>query len=187
MIELNELLLNNPIIAAIKNDDDLEQVLKNDIKIVFVLYGNITNIKSIIDKLHKCNKTCFIHLEMIEGLKADEQGLIFIKELTKPYGIISTKSSHIKLAKKYSLKSILRIFVIDSISLRLAIKNTLDYKPNAIEVMPATSCNAMKKICSQVNKPVIGGGLIEEKGEVIKALESGIISVSTTSKKVWNM
>ncbi len=187
MRDLKELLLNNPIIAAIKNDNDLEEVLKNDVKVVFVLYGNISSIKSITDRLKQHDKVYFIHLEMIEGLKADEQGLVFIKELTNPYGIISTKSSHIKLAKKHSLKAILRIFVIDSISLKVAIKSTMDQRPNAIEIMPATSYRAMKKICEEVNKPVIGGGLIEDKEEVLKALESGIVSVSTTSKKVWDM
>ncbi len=187
MKDLNELLLNNPIIGAIKNDDDLEQVMESDIKIVFVLYGTITNISDITKKLRDHNKIYFIHLEMIEGLKSDEQGLIFIKQMTNPEGIISTKAAHIKLAKKHSLHAILRIFVIDSISLNVAIRCTLDYKPTAIEILPATSYRAMEKICNEVDKPVIGGGLIVNKEEVLKALESGIVSVSTTSKEVWEM
>lgn len=188
MLDIEDLLINNPIIAAIKNDNDLEKVLKTDIKIVFVLYGTITNISDIAKKLHDKDKIIFIHAELIDGLKANESGLLFIKTYANPVGIISTKTSQIRIAKKHNLYAILRLFIVDSISLNTAIKTTKDNNPSAIEVMPATSYRAIGQICNCVDKvPVIAGGLVEDKKDVLNALEKGVVAVSTTSKKVWNM
>ncbi len=184
---VNEILISNPIICAIKNDKDLIEVLENDIKIVFVLFGNLTSIVDISKKLHEKDKIFFVHLDMIEGLKADEQGISYLKEKANPFGIITTKPNTLKIAKKYDLNTILRLFIIDSMSLVSGIKVTKQNLPDAIEVMPGTSSNAIKKICANVDVPIIGGGLIEDKKDVLNALGSGAIAISTTCKKVWKM
>lgn len=187
MSDLKELLLDNPIIASVKNDNNLDEVLSTDVKIVFVLYGNLMNIGEIAEKLRKNNKKFFIHIEMIEGLKSDETGILYLKKYANPLGIISTKQMHIKLAKKHSLYTILRMFVIDSMSLDTAIKNTEEYKPMAIEILPGTSKKIIQNVNKNVNIPVIASGLIVDKEDVINALEAGAVAISTTSNKVWRM
>ena len=42
----------------------------------------------------------------------------------------------------------------------------------------------MKK---QLNVPVIAGGLIADKEDVIQALDAGAVAISTTNESVWNM
>lgn len=187
MSKFNELLLDNPIIAGIKSDENLKDVLTSDVKIVFVLYGSIMNIGDIAKQLKDNGKVFFIHLDLIEGLKADEQGIEFVKKYVNPYGIISTKPMHLKLAQKHDLPAILRLFIIDSMSLKTAIDNTNKYKPMAIEVMPGVATAVVSKIKDKVNVPVIAGGLIEEKEDVLNSLQAGAVAISTSSKKVWGM
>jgi glycerol uptake operon antiterminator len=69
MNNLSEMLIENPVIAAVRNDEDLENVLTSRAQIVFILYGNILNIADICVKLKNVNKTIFVHADMIDGLR----------------------------------------------------------------------------------------------------------------------
>jgi len=42
---LEKLLIENPVIAAIRNELDLKKVVQSNALIVFVLYGSIINLK----------------------------------------------------------------------------------------------------------------------------------------------
>ena len=49
--EFYEAITNNPIIAAVKDEEGLENCLKlSDICVVFVLYGEVSTIDKIVDK-----------------------------------------------------------------------------------------------------------------------------------------
>ncbi len=187
MNDIEELLAENPIIGAIKNDENLNEILKSDVKVVFVLYGSILNIEEISKKLTEHNKVFFIHIELVEGLKSDESGIIFLKKYANPCGIISTKAHQLKVAKKHSLHTILRMFIIDSMSLETAIRNSEEHKPSALEIMPGISSKIIYKIRKKTSIPIIAGGLIEEKEDVISSLEAGAIAISTTNNNVWKM
>ena len=56
--EFYDKVLSNPIIAAVKNEEGLEKCLKlQDISVVFILYGEISNIASIVQKIKETGKT----------------------------------------------------------------------------------------------------------------------------------
>ncbi len=186
MKNLKETLLENPVIGAIKSQADLEKVLQSNNSIVFVLYGDIMSISVICKKLAAEGKTVFIHLDLIEGLKADRRGIDFIKKYAAPYGVISTKTSNIKYAKQIGLKTVLRIFALDSLSLATGIKNINDTKPDAVEVMPGVANKIIASINENNPVPVIAGGLIQTKKDIMDALSSGAIAISTTKKNLWN-
>lgn len=184
---LEELLMDNPVVAAIRNNEELETVIKSNVKVVFVLYGSILNIKEICDSLEKLGKEIFVHIDMIEGLKGDQKSIEFIKKHVNPMGIITTKPTNIKYAKSLGLKTIQRIFVIDSLSLKTGVKNIEAVQPTAVEVMPGVSKKIIKFLKEQVKVPVIAGGLISEKCEVIDSISCGAIAVSTTAENLWSL
>lgn len=187
MSNFDELLIQNPVIAAIRNDSELERALESKVKVVFVLYGDIMKIEEICMRLKEKGKIIFIHLDMIEGLRGDFAGIQFIKNIAKPYGIITTKSANIKYAKQQDILVIQRLFIIDSLSLKTGIRNIQDNLPNAVEVMPGVASKIIKSILSQVKIPIIAGGLIDCKKEIIDSLASGALAVSTTSESLWSL
>ena len=187
MNELEELLVENPVVAAIRNEKDLIKVLDSNVLIVFVLYGSIVDIKKICDRLKEKNKVVFVHLDMIEGLKADIKGIQFIRDNIKPYGIITTKSANIKYAKNAGLYTIQRVFIIDSLSLETGIKNILSVSPDAVEVMPGVASKIINSLEQQVHLPIIAGGLIQTKKEVMESVIAGAMAVSTTCYDIWDM
>ena len=57
-----------PIIAAVKDDDGLSKALKEDVEIVFVLYGDINTISQIVRKIKEAGKVAMVHVDLITGL-----------------------------------------------------------------------------------------------------------------------
>ena len=49
--------------------------------------------------------------------------------------------------------------------------------------MPKT----LRKICAAVHTPVLAGGLIADKEDVLAALSAGAMAISTTNQQVWMM
>lgn len=186
-MDIKEILIENPVIAAITKDEDLKKVLESNVSIVFVLYGNILNIKNICDTLQAHNKIVFVHIDLIDGLKGDQMGVKFIKDNAKPFGIISTKASNIKYAKALGMYTIQRVFVVDTLSFVKGVKNIEDNKPNAIEVMPGIAPKIISKVDERLNCEIIAGGLIRTKSDVIEALSHGAIAVSTTKYELWSL
>ena len=63
-MDLMDLLLDNPCIMAIKDNNDLKECIKDDYKnnqIVFVLFGNIETIPNRVEKLKDHDKIVFVH------------------------------------------------------------------------------------------------------------------------------
>jgi glycerol uptake operon antiterminator len=187
MHDLEELLADAPIISAIRSDDDLERVINCDIKIVFVLYGSLVEIQDICSKLKAVKKLIFIHVDMIDGLKADAKGVEFIKKLVNPYGIITTKTACIKYAKNLGLYTILRVFILDSQSLQTGIQNIHTVTPHAVEVLPGVASKIINIIKKDIHIPIIAGGLINTKKDVMDAMSAGALAVSTSNEEVWKL
>lgn len=187
MANLEQLLIENPVIAAIRNEENLEKAIHSSALIVFVLYGNIINIKQICERLRNVGKIVFVHVDLIEGLKGDNIGLTFIKRYGQPYGIITTKPKNIKQAKQLGLCTIQRIFAVDSLSLQTGIKNIQEVLPDAVEVMPGVASKIIKSMENEVHVPIIAGGLIQCRKDIMESIGAGAIAVSTTKESLWDL
>nr|WP_312288893.1 glycerol-3-phosphate responsive antiterminator [Clostridium chromiireducens] len=185
-MNIKELLEENPIIAAVKNEEQLELAIDSDAQIIFVLFGDIMNIKNISEIISSKNKIGIIHIDLVEGLTNKEVVIKYIKDETKFSGIISTKPQVVKLAKKYNLLGVQRVFIFDTLSLN-NVKNHMISECDAIEVLPGIIPKVLGIISKHSNKPVVAGGLIETKEDVMQALNSGATCVSTTKKEIWDM
>ena len=106
---------------------------------------------------------------------------------TSADGIISTKPALIKRARELSLYTTLRVFVLDSMAFENIEKQMSVARPDIIEILPGLMPKVIRRVCRLVKVPVIAGGLISDKEDVMAALSAGAISVSTTNQKVWLM
>ena len=176
-----------PVIAAIKDEEGLKKCLHSDIQIVFVLYGDICNIGKTVGKLKAAGKTVIIHIDLIAGLSSKEIAVTYIKSVTHADGIISTKPGVIREAKEEGLFAIMRFFVIDSIAFDSIQKQTESVRPDMIEVLPGVMPKIIRRICRESRVPVIAGGLIADKEDIMAALDAGAVSISTTRQDVWFM
>ena len=180
-------LHDNPIIAAINSEAEVEAVLTSNIEVVFFLKSNILELKSVTDRIKNSGKSIFIHADLVDGLSKDLNGLKYIINVVKPDGIITTKTSFIKFAKSKNVIAIQRLFILDSLNLKTGIESTKACNPDAVEILPGIMPSVTKEIVCATRKPVITGGLIRTKNDVVESLKAGAIGVSTSNVDIWDV
>ncbi|MBP3728550.1 MAG: glycerol-3-phosphate responsive antiterminator, partial [Pseudobutyrivibrio sp.] len=164
---------------------------ETDCEIIFILYGDVCTIPGIVQQIKDSGKIAMVHLDLITGLNnTKEISVDFIKNNTKADGIITTKGSLISRAKELGLYTVLRYFVIDSMALVNIEKQDRHgvSQPDVIEILPGI---VLPKIIKKVNAvsrvPVLAGGLISDRDDVMNALNNGVLAVSTTNEAVWQL
>ncbi|MCR5156755.1 MAG: glycerol-3-phosphate responsive antiterminator [Butyrivibrio sp.] len=181
----------NPIIAAVKNDEGLDTALTEDVEMIFVLYGDICSIPEIVKKIKKAGKVAMVHVDLITGLNnSKDVCLDFIKNNTEADGIITTKSNLIPHAKELELNTVLRYFILDSLALQNIEKQAKSQgvKPDIIEFLPGIVLPKMIRRINKVSRvPIIAGGLIADREDVMNALDAGALAISTTNESVWEL
>ncbi len=184
--KLYDALAENPIIVAAKNEEEYEAAMNADSEVVFLLFGRVENLADLVSGLKDLGKIVFVHLDLIQGLGNHEEAVPFIKKYTGADGIISTKIDVIKRAKAMSFDTVYRIFAIDSKGLLNQPAHLKDYA-DCVEIMPGLMPKIIKQMSKSLKIPVIAGGLISEKEDVVAALDAGAIAISSTNRKVWEM
>ncbi len=175
---------NIKIIAAVRNNDAFLSAVHSGVGIIFMLAPNIVDIPAQTAAAHAANKKLFIHLDLAEGIGKDAYGIRYAKSLGVD-GIISTRSSIIKLAKKEEMFAIQRFFAVDTQSVFTSVETAKSSKADMIEIMPGTVTKVTKELAKELNVPIIAGGLIETEKEAEEAIRAGAIAVSTGKKEFW--
>ena len=97
--------------------EGLEKCLDSNIQVIFILFGDICSIASIVKRIKDAGKVAMVHLDLIAGISSREVSLDFIKIYTEADGIITTKNTLIRYARQLGLYTVLRFFVMDSMAL----------------------------------------------------------------------
>ncbi len=182
---------DSPIIAAVNSEESLQMCLNTDVGVVFILYGDIVTIPGIVKQVKDAGRVAMVHMDLVEGLATKNVSVDYIKKCTYADGIITTKLGMIPRAKELGLSTVLRHFMLDS----MAIKNVErqeklpgHQQPDVIEILPGVlSPKLLQQICKTSRMPVIAGGLIKDREDVINALNNGCTAISTTASGVWDM
>ena len=176
--------LENPVIAAVRKDSEFESAINSLTSVIFLLKADIMSLNKLIEK--KGNKKIFVHIDMAEGIGKDKKGLEYLKSIDVD-GIITTKNHLVTSAKAMGLSTVQRFFIIDSASVDTATESINNAKPDYAEVMPGASKKVVEKMVSLTSVPIIAGGLIETKQDIITALNAGATAVSTGRKELWEI
>ncbi len=184
--DLLEIIADSPVIAAVKDEEGLDKSLRTDCRIIFILYGNICSLTTIVEKIKKRDKLAIVHADLVQGLSAKTEAIDYIKNNTKADGILSTKGNLVKHAVDIGLIGILRNFIIDSMAMENVNKQVELAHPDMIEIMPGIMPEIIEKLKNEIKLPLIAGGLISDTKDVIAALSAGADAVSTTKEELWN-
>lgn len=183
--EFMEALEASPVIAAVRNDDGLKKCLASESAIVFILFGTICNIGQIVQTIKSAGKMALVHVDLIQGLSSKEIAIDFIDQFTEADGIITTKAPLVKRAKELGLYTVHRFFVIDTMAYESIAKTLRVSRPDCIEILPALMPKIIKEICKTSPTPVIAGGMVTDKEDVMALLQAGVVSISSTNEEIW--
>ena len=183
--ELTAVFENCPVVAAIKSPEQLERCIQSQSEVMFFLCGEVGTIEDMVGRAKDAGKVVIVHIDLINGLSNKESAVDFIKKYTRADGIISTRPQTIRHANSLGLFTVLRLFMLDSLALDNLGKQTGNCGPDMIEILPGLMPRIIESICGMVSVPLIAGGLIAEKADVVAALKAGATCVSTTKESLW--
>lgn len=186
MIQMIELLEENPIILGVKSNEDVALAMQNKYKIIFTLFGDITEIGGIVEKLKLAGKTVFVNVDLVDGFSSRYSVLKFMKQTTKADGIISSKASMVRYAKELGFVCIHRFFVLDSASYRGIGRQLEIGKADFINIVPGWT-KVIQWAVEEHHKLVIASGLVCDKETVIESLKAGAVAICSTNHDVWKL
>ena len=180
-MELREFLTileEDPVVAAVKSEEGLERCLQSSCGIVFILYGSILTIGPIVDRVKAAGKVAMVHLDLLEGLSAQNVAVDFIAQNTRADGILSIKPG---------LITIQRFFLLDSIALKNIPHQLSQNGADLVEVLPGAMPKAIAQLATSIQKPIIAGGMIRDKEDVTRALGAGAVGISASNETIWSL
>ena len=171
MHPLAETLLDEPVIAAVKTDDALTAALASPCSTVFLLASTLLNVGELVRRIHAAGKLAVVHIDLVDGLSAREVAVNSLIALCHPDGIISTHPSLIRRARHQGLLTI----------------QLEQGKPDFVEILPGIMPRVITEISTRTRVPVIAGGLLRDKADVMAAMRAGASAVSTSAPELWDI
>jgi len=180
-------LEENPIVAALEEEKDYDAAVQSPVRMIFLLRCDILSLKEKVAFLKEHGKRVFVHMDLVQGLGSDYTAVQYVYENAKPDGIITTRNNIIKYGKELGLSTIQRFFVVDSHAFVSAVKTIEQTQPDAVEIMPGIMPGIIKELSAETRKPIIAGGLIHSKEDIISVLGAGAVGISTSKSKLWSL
>lgn len=173
-----------PVIAAVRGEKHFNEALTSGVEVIFDLTPNVLDIAEKVKCAHENGKKLFIHIDLAEGIGKDRAGIEFAKK-NGIDGILSTRTNIIKIAAELELLTVQRFFLIDSHSVDTTVETLKNSRADMIEIMPGVVPKIINKLQDRINQPIIAGGLIEYKAEIVEAIKNGAAAISTGKQEFW--
>lgn len=187
MHPLAETLLDEPVIAAVKTDEALTAALASPCSAVFLLASTLLTVDGLVHRIHDAGKLAVVHIDLVDGLSSREIAVDSLNALCHPDGIISTRPTLIRRARHWGLLTVQRAFILDSLSLTSLSGQLEQGKPDFVEILPGIMPRVIAEISTRTQVPVIAGGLLRDKADIMAAMCAGAAAVSTSAPSLWDI
>lgn len=184
--KLIDLLEQSPVLPAVKDEDALSRALRCESRVVFLLGGDLLSIRRWIDLTHEAGKQAAVHLDLVAGLAPREVAVDWLQQQGAD-GIISTRPHLIRRGRELGLLTVLRVFAIDSKAVGNLQKETEMVTPDVIEILPGTLPRVIERLSKKIPVPLIAGGLMTDKSDIVSALQAGALCASTSDEELWEV
>ncbi len=184
--KLIDLLEQSPVLPAVKDEDSLPRALRCESRVVFLLGGDLLSIRRWIDLTHEAGKQAAVHLDLVGGLAPREVAVDWLQQQGAD-GIISTRPHLIRRGRELGLLTVLRVFAIDSKAVGNLQKETEMVMPDVIEILPGTLPRVIERLSKKIPVPLIAGGLMTDKSDIVSALQAGALCASTSDEELWEV
>ena len=173
------------MIAAVKTDEALTAALASPCSAVFLLASTLLTVDGLVHHIHDAGKLAVVHIDLVDGLSSRE--IAVDNALCHPDGIISTRPTLIRRARHRGLLTVQRAFILDSLSLTSLSGQLEQGKPDFVEILPGIMPRVIAEISARTQVPVIAGGLLRDKADVMAAMRAGAAAVSTSAPSLWDI
>lgn len=184
---LVDLLHEDPVIASAKDAASLDAILASDRRVVFLLFGSVVDVDVIIARCKAAGKIVLVDIDLLDGFATRDVVVTWLATRTQVDGVLSAKTNLIKAAKAAGLLAVHRFFLVDSFSYHQLPRVVGQSRPDAIEILPGCMPRVITWLRDDVQVPLIAGGLVCDKADVMAALGAGAVAVASSNRDVWSM
>ena len=78
-------------------------------------------------------------------------------------------------------------FLLDSLGLQNIVRQDQDSSADMVEVLPGVMPKIIHYLSGVIHRPIIAGGMIRDKEDVMGALSAGAVAISSTNRNVWKL
>jgi glycerol uptake operon antiterminator len=184
---LLDLLSDDPIVVSVKDSRGLGAALRSDRSVLFVLFGSVLDIADVVSTAKDAGKIVLVDVDLLDGFAAREVVVSWIAERTRADGILSTKGHLVRAARRAGLIAVQRVFLVDSFSYDQVPRIVEQARPDLLEILPGCVPRVIEWLRADVDVPIIAGGLVCDKADVMAALAAGACAVASSNRDVWAM
>lgn len=185
--ELRDALDEHPIIASVKDDADVDAVLDSPCRTIFLLHGTPLTVVDTITRLTDAGRRVLVDIDLLDGFEAKRVVVSFLERHTSLSGVLSTKPHLVRAAHEHGLIGVQRTFLIDSRSYAAAPRQLRSSGADCVEVLPGCIPRVIGWLAAEVDVPIIAGGLVCDREDVMAALAAGASAVASSNREVWTM
>ena len=172
--------------AAIVSGEQLEVALASRTPIVFVLRGNGLTLGPSIRRIHAAGKLAAVHLDLVEGVRADPRGVAWLGQLGAD-AIITSHGRLMPVIRAEGAVAILRLLLSRRTHLDTSFTAVSRAGPDIIEVLPGVILPALAALMPSFGVPLLAGGFIRTEADAEDVIAAGAVGITTSAPNLWGM
>jgi glycerol uptake operon antiterminator len=179
-------LERSPCCAAVLSDAQLELALASGVRIVFVLRGNGLALGPVITRIHDAGKLATVHLDLVDGVRADPRGVAWLARLGAD-AIITSHGRLMPVIRQSGAIAILRLLLSRRTHLDTAFTAVSRAGPDIIEILPGVLLPMLRGRMPDFGVPLLAGGFIRTEADAEDVLKAGAAGITTSSPNLWGL
>lgn len=183
--EFTTRLAVSPCCAAVTSMSRLEAVFESRVQIVFVLRADGLELRPLVRRLHAAGKLVAVHLDLIDGVRADRAGVTWLGRT----GVDAAITSHGQLMgaiHRDGMLAIHRLLLVRRGLLAAALTAVTRSGADIVEVLPGVILPEVAGLLPELPVPLLAGGFIRTESEARAVLAAGAIGITTSAENLWS-
>lgn len=177
----------HPIIAAVRQPESLDHALAAPPGVIFLMTGDILTVQETVERIRDAGKRVMVHVDLLKGLAADREGILYLAKEIRPDGVVSTRIHLLQSARKAGLLTVQHLFMIDTHALETGVSHVRQFGPDIVEVMPGLMPRVVRDLSRMVDQPIVAAGLITSFAEVEAVIDAGATAAVASREELWDL
>ena len=178
-------LAASPCCAAITSDRVIDAALASRVAILFVLRTDGLALEPLIDRIHRAGKLAAVHLDLVDGLRADRAAVRWLARAGVD-AVISSRGQLMQAVQREGMVAIHRLLLVRHSLLESGFAAVSRSGADIVEVLPGAILPDVRSLLPALRVPLLAGGFIRTEEQARAALAAGAAAVTTSTQHLWN-
>jgi glycerol uptake operon antiterminator len=171
--------------AAVKSPEQLMAALESRPGVIFILRGDGLEMAPVLRRVHAAGKLAAVHLDLIDGLASDIEGVRWLVRCGAD-AIISSHSQAVRAVKAEGVTAIQRLLCMSELAIDLGMAAVSRAEPDIVELLPGVILpEVADRVLPRLTVPLLAGGFIRDAIDVRAVLDAGALAVTTSDQELW--